>query len=226
MSAAERDAACARARAAQERVITADLSFAVIACPGAGKTRVIVDRHLNRAVPVRQGRAITSFTRVAAAEVQRRCKTAGRLDLMGHPHFIGTLDTFLWLHLVRPFLPTDRVWRRLDSWWDAPDKSAEFVCDQMTYQLGDADFGYDPGTKTWSVHPTGAARRGRLPSGWSRLAMRTRINLEQAGYLTDLLGIFAGAGVDTAFAFTFASYSYPPTTPTLIMTSTSPHTAS
>ena len=67
-------------------------------------------------MPVRQGRAITSFTRVAAAEVHRRCAAAGRLDLTGHPHFIGTLDTFLWLHLVRPFLPPDRVWRRLESW--------------------------------------------------------------------------------------------------------------
>ena len=35
----------ARARAAQHLVITADPPFAVIACPGAGKTRVIVDRH-------------------------------------------------------------------------------------------------------------------------------------------------------------------------------------
>ena len=98
-------AARAQARAAQQQVITADPPFAVIACPGAGKTRVIVDRHLTRAVPVRQGRAITSFTRVAAAEVHRRCTAADRLDLTGHPHFIGTLDTFLWLHLVRPFLP-------------------------------------------------------------------------------------------------------------------------
>ena len=100
-----RAAARAQARAAQQLVITADPPFAVIACPGAGKTRVIVDRHLTRAVPVRQGRAITSFTRVAASEINRRCMTADRLDLTGHPHFIGTLDTFLWQHLVRPFLP-------------------------------------------------------------------------------------------------------------------------
>jgi hypothetical protein len=49
----------------------------------------------------------------------------------------------------------------------------------------------------------------------------TRDEDEQAGYLTDLLGIFADGGVDTAFA----SYSYP-YDPDPVMTSTSPPTAS
>ena len=63
----------------------------------------------------------------------------------------------------------------------------------------------------------GAASKGAM--GWAVVdrtarppALRaelTRDEKEQAGYLTDLLGIFADAGVDTAFAFTFASYSYP-----------------
>jgi hypothetical protein len=35
-----------------------------------------------------------------------------------------------------------------------------------------------------------------------------RDEAEQAGYLTELLDVFAGGGVDTAFAFSFASYSY------------------
>jgi len=95
-------------------------------------------------VPVRQGRAITAFTRVSTAEVCRRCVAAGRLDLTDHPHFIGTRDTFLWLHLVRPFLPPDRIWQRLESWQDAPTRSAELVCGQQTYLLADIDFGYHP----------------------------------------------------------------------------------
>ncbi len=183
MNPAARTAARAQAYAAQQQVVIADPSFATIACPGAGKTRVIVDRHLSHAVPVRQGRAITSFTRVAAAEVHRRCVAAGRLDLTDHPHFVGTLDTFLWLHLVRPLLPPDRIWRRLESWREAPTRSTEFVCGQ-TYHLADADFGYDPHTDSWSVCPTGAARRGQLPAGWAHQASRTRANLERAGYLT------------------------------------------
>jgi DNA helicase-2/ATP-dependent DNA helicase PcrA len=176
-------AARAEAYAAQRLVITADPPFATIACPGAGKTRVIVDRHLGRAVPIRQGRAITAFTRVATAEVHRRCVAAGRLDLTDHPHFIGTLDTFLWLHLVRPFLPPDRTWRRLESWRDAPARSAEFACGH-TYHLADADFCYDPHADSWSVRPAGAARRGQLPASWTWRASRTRADLERAGYLT------------------------------------------
>lgn len=176
-------AARGQAYAAQQQVVIADPSFITIACPGAGKTRVIVDRHLSRAMPVRQGRAITSFTRVAAAEVHRRCMAADRFDLIDHPHFIGTLDTFLWLHLVRPFLPPDRIWRRLESWRDAPASSAAFVCGQ-TYHLADADFTYDPETDNWSVRPTGPARWSRLPGDWAQRASRTRANLERAGYLT------------------------------------------
>jgi DNA helicase-2/ATP-dependent DNA helicase PcrA len=183
VSGTDRAAARAQAYAAQQLVITSDPPFATFACPGAGKTRVIVDRHLSRVVPVRQGRAITAFTRVAAREVHLRCVAVGRLDLTDHPHFIDTLDTFLWLHLVRPFLPADRIWRRLESWRDAPVRSAEFVCGQ-TYQLADADFAYDPQTDSWSVRPTGAARRGQLPASWAWRACRTRADLERAGYLT------------------------------------------
>lgn len=185
MSTAGLAGARAQARAAQEQVITASPPFATIACPGAGKTRVIVERHLTRPVPARRGRALAAFTRVAAAEVSRRCAAAGRLDLTGHPHFIGTLDTFIWLHLVRPFLPADRAWQRLDSWRDAPARSAEFTCGRQTYQLADADFSYDPATRRWHVRSAGAAaRRGELPAGWDVQAHRTRAGLERAGYLT------------------------------------------
>lgn len=176
-------AARADAIAAQQHVIAADPPFAVLACPGAGKTRVIVERHLTRPVPARQGRAITAFTRVAASEVNRRCAEAGRLDLTGHPHFIGTLDTFIWLHLVRPFLPADRTWYRLESWRDAPARAAEFTCGQ-TYHLTDADFSYDPIARRWHVRPVGTARRVAPPEDWASRAHDTRVRLERAGYLT------------------------------------------
>ncbi len=84
---------------------------------------------------------------------------------------------------ARSFLRT-AFWRRLESWRDAPDKSAAFVSGQTAYHLADADFGYDPRTNSWSVRPIGAARRGQLPASWAWLARRTRASLEQAGYLT------------------------------------------
>jgi len=174
----------AKALAAQQQLVTTDPPFAVIACPGAGKTRLIVERHLSRPVPVRAGRAVTSFTRVATTEVYRRCAAADRLDLTDHPHLISTLDTFLWLHLVRPFLPAGRTWIRLESWRDAPAADATFIASKRPFHLADADFSYDPATSLWSPRPTGAARRGALPADWARQALRTRTTLTTAGYIT------------------------------------------
>ncbi|MEU4740939.1 UvrD-helicase domain-containing protein [Actinosynnema sp. NPDC023658] len=89
----------------------------VQACPGAGKTKVIVERHLSGgSMRGRCGRAVVSFTNVACDEVVRRCREARRDDLLAFPNFIGTIDTFLWRYLVRPFLPGGKVWERLDSW--------------------------------------------------------------------------------------------------------------
>ncbi|NKZ00010.1 UvrD-helicase domain-containing protein [Nocardiopsis alborubida] len=119
------------ARVAQRAVVEAETlpgrPVSAVACPGAGKTRVIVDRHLERALPARKGRAIASFTKVAGRELRRRCREAGKPELAAFPHFIGTIDTFIWLHLVRPYLRVPaqggRSWRRLESWRDHPGAS-------------------------------------------------------------------------------------------------------
>lgn len=107
-----------RRRAANEqqrRVVVESAPFFVEACPGAGKTRAIVDRHLTKAVSDRPGRAMVSFTRASSAELRRRCQLKGRPELAEFPHFIGTIDRFLWQYLVRPALLPDRRWERIDS---------------------------------------------------------------------------------------------------------------
>ncbi|WP_393915963.1 UvrD-helicase domain-containing protein [Halostreptopolyspora alba] len=123
------DAIRGSAREAQRAIVEAEVTGGqflwVEACPGAGKTRVVVDRHLERPLATpRQGRAIVSFTRMAGRELRRRCDDAGSPELVSSPHFIGTLDSFIWLHLVRPYLAAsewgNRSWRRLDSWHDHP----------------------------------------------------------------------------------------------------------
>ncbi|QEV56511.1 hypothetical protein CP981_37425 [Streptomyces platensis] len=57
-----------------------------------------------------------SFTRVARDQMARRCRLAGRADLVQAPHFIGTLDSFLWEFLVRPLRPAQPAPRLLESW--------------------------------------------------------------------------------------------------------------
>jgi hypothetical protein len=71
--------------------------------------------------------------------------------------FIGTLDTVIWLHLVRPFLPAGRRWQRLESWRDAPTARRQFTCGGRSYRLDDVHFQVDPDGRWWAT-PTGSAR--------------------------------------------------------------------
>ncbi|MBM9506811.1 UvrD-helicase domain-containing protein [Actinacidiphila acididurans] len=106
------------AAASQQTAAAAAVGSAYIsACPGAGKTHVVATRHLQSpAQPLRSGRALISFTRVARDQMARRCREAGRSDLVLAPHFIGTFDSFLWDFLAKPLRPADPAPRLLESW--------------------------------------------------------------------------------------------------------------
>lgn len=74
---------------------------AVRAVPGAGKTTVFVEvlaRELDGCKAPRSGIAALSFTNAAHELVTSRL--GARLN---EPHFVGTLDSFLWRFIVRPF---------------------------------------------------------------------------------------------------------------------------
>lgn len=157
----------------------------VNACPGAGKTRVIVDRHLERELPARQGRAIASFTRTAGSELRRRCLEAGRPESASFPHFIGTLDAFIWFHLVRPYLRPlakgGRSWRRLESWAQHPAaRRGGLSLDDFAFEdsggmgLGEAVL------KESSRHKL----RGHDPEGLQRWATARLNELFKEGYVT------------------------------------------
>lgn len=89
----------------QEKVITFDGSAFVTACPGAGKTRVLIERarYLLAKRDWKRGIAFLSFTDVAVSELEARLRTEGLLPSPVMPHFIGTFDSFLWRVLVAPF---------------------------------------------------------------------------------------------------------------------------
>lgn len=105
-----------RAAAQQARLVQEPAPFFVRACPGSGKTRVIIERHLCGPATAHPGRALVSFTRASSAELRRRCHAQRRPELAEFPHFVGTLDRFLWQFLVRPTLTPQRRWQRIDSW--------------------------------------------------------------------------------------------------------------
>lgn len=72
----------------------------VEACPGAGKTRAIVQRYKARADESDRGVALLSFTNAAIDEATAR--SSDRPDLLRAPHFVGTFDTFLHRYIVTP----------------------------------------------------------------------------------------------------------------------------
>lgn len=89
----------------QAIVIAHGGSAFVEACPGAGKTRVMVERARSLMTGRASGRGIAflSFTIAAVSELEDRLRRDGLIDTPAFPHFIGTFDSFLWQLLIAPF---------------------------------------------------------------------------------------------------------------------------
>ncbi|WP_318764559.1 ATP-dependent helicase [Agrobacterium fabrum] len=89
----------------QRRVIDHPGSAFIAACPGAGKTRVMVERARTLVSGPSTGRGIAflSFTIAAVSELEDRLRREGIVETPAFPHFIGTFDSFLWQFLIAPF---------------------------------------------------------------------------------------------------------------------------
>jgi DNA helicase-2/ATP-dependent DNA helicase PcrA len=89
----------------QKKVIQHDQSAFVNACPGAGKTRIIIERAkiANAAGGDGRGIAYLSFTRAAVAVLEERLRSENLLNHPIFPHFVGTFDSFIWQYIVSPF---------------------------------------------------------------------------------------------------------------------------
>ncbi|PPQ15047.1 hypothetical protein CV770_33620 [Bradyrhizobium sp. AC87j1] len=89
----------------QRRVIEQAGSTFIAACPGAGKTRVTVERARKRlgGGPTGHGMVFPSFTIAAVSELEDRLRRERLVETPAFPHFIGTFDAFLWQFLIAPF---------------------------------------------------------------------------------------------------------------------------
>lgn len=178
-----------QARAQQDEAVRAQAPLFVRACPGAGKTRVLVERHCaTEPGPRRTGRALLSFTNVAADELRERCTGhRGRSDLTAFPHYIGTFDSFLWRYLVRPFLPASPAWQHVLSW----DQVPAAVVGPRRIPLSSFEFAYDHVTQHLDVDWRDASQslhNSQLTKDdYCLQAARTRERLWQTnGYMTGL----------------------------------------
>lgn len=76
------------------------------ACPGSGKTEVVGLKSSYELIdwPNKfNGIAILSFTNNAASEIQKRVQKFAGDNAAAHPHFIGTVDSFLYNYILYPF---------------------------------------------------------------------------------------------------------------------------
>lgn len=109
----------------QKEVIRHASSAFITACPGAGKTRVMVERtrYILKASHDGRGFAFLSFTRAAVSELENRLRQEVLLSSPVFPHFIGTFDSFIWQFLIAPFgIPDTKAAPRL-----IPDKRSRTV---------------------------------------------------------------------------------------------------
>ncbi|MGE0489821.1 MAG: UvrD-helicase domain-containing protein [Vulcanimicrobiota bacterium] len=88
----------------QRKVIEWPGSAFISACPGAGKTRVMVERaRVLLSEQTGKGIAFLSFTNAAVSELAHRLNAEDLLQRPPFPHFVGTFDSFLWHFFITPF---------------------------------------------------------------------------------------------------------------------------
>lgn len=76
------------------------------ACPGSGKTEVVGIKAAYEIAAWKEafkGIAILSFTKNAAKEIADRVNKFGGTNATQHPHFIGTIDSWLHGYILHPF---------------------------------------------------------------------------------------------------------------------------
>lgn len=156
----------------QLAVVSHEASAFITACPGAGKTRTMVERArriVDRA-PDHRGVAFLSFTNAAVDELEGRLRAFGVLPTPIFPSFIGTFDRFLWHFLTAPFgiegcESPPRLVPDKETWEIVPFDGAQALplsCfDRATGKLDAAlakDFRFDVATRSCSAHEAMAMR--------------------------------------------------------------------
>jgi DNA helicase-2/ATP-dependent DNA helicase PcrA len=88
----------------QKRIIAHAGSAFISACPGAGKTQVLVERARGELKETKsgQGLAFLSFTNAAISELRTRLQSEALLMTPPFPHYVGTFDTFIWQFFIAP----------------------------------------------------------------------------------------------------------------------------
>lgn len=180
----------------QRKIIEQSGSAFITACPGAGKTRTMVERAriILRDGTDQRGIAFLSFTNAAVEELEARLRKV--LPVPVFPSFIGTFDRFLWQFLIVPFgIPGCAVVPRLipdkGDWNVKPGydgaQALPLKCfDRVTGKLTDTalakEHGFDVSKRSAQSHETialkiieGARTKGQVDFDDVRACVRGRL---------------------------------------------------
>lgn len=120
------------------------------ACPGSGKTEVVGIKAAYEIADWKEkfiGIAVLSFTKNAAKEIADRVKKFGGTNATQHPHFIGTIDSWLHGYILHPFAhkatgyagkKSDKSYRLVDN-----EERYDFLTSYQTV------FSYNPFKVAW-----------------------------------------------------------------------------
>jgi len=89
----------------EQKAVIAHIGSAFIsACPGAGKTQVLVERARKelKVTSTGQGIAFLSFTNAAISELRSRLQSEALLLTPPFPNYAGTFDNFIWQYFIAP----------------------------------------------------------------------------------------------------------------------------
>ena len=103
------------------------------ACPGSGKTEVVGIKAAYEIAEWKEkfiGIAVLSFTKNAAKEIADRIKKFGGTNATQHPHFIGTIDSWLHGYILHPFAHKATTYKGKDY-----DKSYRLVDNEEQYDF-------------------------------------------------------------------------------------------
>lgn len=103
------------------------------ACPGSGKTEVVGIKAAYEITAWKEkfsGIAVLSFTKNAAKEIADRIKKFGGTNATKHPHFIGTIDSWLHGYILHPFAHKATKYKGKDS-----DKSYRLIDNEEKYDF-------------------------------------------------------------------------------------------
>lgn len=193
--------------AEQKRIIGHEGSAFVSACPGAGKTRVLVERARAQLKDKRTGKGVAflSFTNAAVSELEKRLREERILPSVIFPHFIGTFDSFLWRFLIAPFgVPGCEAPPRL-----IPDKDEMIVQIAGFWELPLKCFDWNTGELLLEAAQRHGFRDGNpgLTKAYTTAAASLRHRLERRGDLdfSDARAIAARRLEDRTFSSRLAA---------------------